>query len=135
MRTVTHLVFAMLVVPVTGCAPDRTVEALPPPNQTNALSQIGELYRYLNHEKSPTPKRVEDIDTYVDQLSDALPLIKSGDIVVVWGAGYTKAGPGAQSVLAYGKNVPTEGGKVVLRNGTVKDITAEEFKAASKPNA
>jgi len=35
-------------------------------------------------------------------------------------------------VLAYEKATPTNGGKVLLRNGTVKDMTAAEFQASKK---
>ncbi len=35
-------------------------------------------------------------------------------------------------VLAYEKNVPTEGGLVLMLNRSVKKLTADEFKAARK---
>jgi hypothetical protein len=35
-------------------------------------------------------------------------------------------------VLAYEKNVPNEGGRVLLLNRTIKTMTPEEFKAATR---
>jgi hypothetical protein len=62
-------------------------------------------------------------------LPNAWPLIQDGAIVVVWKAGYS---PSSTAVLAYEKNAPAGGGKVLLRNGTVKEMTAGEFKAAKR---
>ncbi|AMV36268.1 hypothetical protein [Planctomyces sp. SH-PL62] len=35
-----------------------------------------------------------------------------------------------EEILAYGKDVPTKGGAVLLLNRTVRRMTADEFKAA-----
>jgi len=59
----------------------------------------------------------------------------TGDVVVVWGAkmaGEGSSGSGTGEVIAYEKKVPTEGGFVLLTSGTVKQMTADEFKAAPK---
>ncbi|WP_168221819.1 hypothetical protein [Aquisphaera giovannonii] len=36
-------------------------------------------------------------------------------------------------VLAYGKDVPTAGGPVLLLNRSIRTMTREEFKAAPRP--
>jgi hypothetical protein len=58
--------------------------------------------------------------------------VKSGDVVVLWGT--TLQGEGDvgkdEIVVAYEKDVPTSGGFVLLSAGTVKKMTADEFKAA-----
>jgi hypothetical protein len=60
--------------------------------------------------------------------------VKSGEVVVLWGTpmqSEEEAGKDT-AVVAYEKNVPTEGGYVLMSAGTVKKMTAEEFAAAPK---
>lgn len=64
-------------------------------------------------------------------------MIKSGEVVVGWGALLpdTKEEPGsspADEVLAYLKAAPERGGPVLMRNRTIRRMTAEEFKAAPR---
>jgi hypothetical protein len=91
--------------------------------------ELGEVYRYRAAEKMPAPARVEDLSEHDAALENALPAIKEGAIVVVWRVGYAS---NSATVLAYEKDAPAAGGKVLLRNGTVKDLTAAEFKAAKR---
>jgi hypothetical protein len=42
------------------------------------------------------------------------------------------AGKGGGDVIAYEKNAPNGGGYVLLTSGEVKQLTADEFKAAPK---
>ena len=60
-----------------------------------------------------------------------------GDVVVLWGpSSRTRAEEGsedsADEVLAYEKRVPEQGGEVLMKNRTVKTMTADQFKAAPK---
>jgi hypothetical protein len=60
-------------------------------------------------------------------MASAGAAIRTGDVVYIWGAGYAD---GAKQVVAYEKKAPTEGGYVLLQDGTVKKMTADEFKSA-----
>jgi hypothetical protein len=63
----------------------------------------------------------------------AVELLKSGQLVVQWGAPLTPEGEATDAVLAYLKTVPERGGLVLLQDGrTIKTMTAEELKAAPK---
>jgi hypothetical protein len=95
----------------------------------SALMDMGELYNYLAVQKVSPPKKAEDLAEYEGSMPAAYAKIKSGDIVVVWGTGYSS---GSSQLLAYEKDCATSGGKVLLRNGSVKDMTAGEFQAAKK---
>lgn len=73
----------------------------------------------------------------VDDLADAPAshpvghaAVASQAYVVVWRAPVSAAGSGA--VLAYQKDVPASGGFVVMQDGSVKQMSADEFKAAPK---
>ncbi len=50
-----------------------------------------------------------------------------------WGVGLSDSAEAASTVLAYQKDVPEQGGEVLMQNGTAKKMTADEFKAAAKP--
>jgi hypothetical protein len=63
--------------------------------------------------------------------------VKSGEVVVLWGAkmpgeGEVNAGTAPDAVIAYEKKTASEGGYVLLQNGTVKEMSADQFKAAPK---
>src|SRR5262245_3419232 len=102
----------------------------PPPVETGeALKELGEVYKYFSVQRINPPRKVDDLAEYTGSLEGALPKVQSGEIVVVWGVGYST---GSSQVLAYAKDTPTSGGKVLLRNGTVKEMTLDEFKAARR---
>jgi hypothetical protein len=102
----------------------------PPPVDTEAgLKELGEVYKYRAAQKMPAPSRVDDLAEHDAALGNAWPAIQEGKIVVVWRAGYSS---GSTDVLAYEKDTPTGAGNVLLRNGTVSRITADQFRAAKK---
>jgi hypothetical protein len=122
------LLLLALVIFLPACGNKTPVEPAPV-EAGDALKELGEVYHYLAAQKLPPPRRVEHLNEYSGSLEGALPKIRAGDIVVVWGVGYAA---GSNQVLAYPKDVAEKDGPVLLRNGTVKQMTAEEFKAAPK---
>lgn len=96
------------------------------------MREIAEVYNYLRGEKLGAPASLKDLEPYIDTLGSAWAKLESGDIVLRYRVPFAASGSGAKSVLAYEKNVPTGGGAVLLRDGTVKEMTAAEFKAAPK---
>ena len=60
-------------------------------------------------------------------------MIKSGDLIVHWGAPLSPEDVTADAVLAYVKPVPEQGGNVLMQDcKTIKTMTAAEFKTAPK---
>jgi len=110
-----------------ACSQRRPIE--PPKTNEDGLKELAEMYRYIDYSKLRVPGKAEDLNDFVDSLQNALERVKSGEIVVYWGVGYSKDG---EQILAYDKKAETDGGPVLLRNGTVKKMTAAEFKAAPK---
>jgi hypothetical protein len=90
------------------------------------------MYRYIEYSKLPLPRKPEDFNDYVDSMPTALERIKQGEYVVAWGVGLSSAPGAGNQILAYEKKSPAEGGVVLLRDGTVKKLTAAEFAAAPK---
>ena len=61
--------------------------------------------------------------------------VQSGEVVVLWGAGVKGEGETTGSggdVVAYEKDVPTQGGYVLLSSGEVTKMSASEFQSAPK---
>jgi hypothetical protein len=130
LNAVRVLVFAAAVGALSGCGGRPTAAPAPPANLASGLKQLGEVYQYLAHERQPAPTKLADFSTIQpDAMPDALPLIQSGDIVIVWGGGYAAS---SDKIIAYDKETPTKGGKVLTQSGNVKEMTADEFKAAPK---
>jgi hypothetical protein len=82
------------------------------------------------------PTKITDLNKYRTMSVAGYEAIKNGEVVVLWGTASKKEGDiakgGAEDVLAYEKETPTNGGYVVLSGGTIKKMTAAEFAAAPK---
>jgi hypothetical protein len=128
MQTNRSLVVLSAIVVLTGCTQE--VGPPPPPSAEAGLKEMASVYKYLDYSKLPPPRKPEDFDNYIDTMPTALTRIKEGEYVVAFGVGHA-SGPGAGSqILAYEKKAPAEGGAVLLRDGTVKQVTAAEFSSA-----
>jgi len=121
--------FAWSVIALAGCGGGQPEATPAPKDPEGALNQLGETYRYLSIQKLKTPTQLADLSEYSGNLEAALPLLQSGDLVLFFNVPYSS---GSKDVLAHQKDAPTSGGWVLLRNGTVSKLTAEEFKAAPK---
>jgi hypothetical protein len=119
-------VFAIL----PGCA--GKPPAAPPVSQTKAMQEIAELYKFIAYERRPAPKKLSDLADYQDSLGDAWPGLQSGEVVINWGAGLSKTGEAGQTLLAYSRDAATESGAILLCDGTVKEVSAQEFKSLQK---
>jgi hypothetical protein len=87
--------------------------------------------------KNKPPEKFADLGSVRAVSGNAYDAVRTGEVVLRYGASLpdTKEEPGgspSDEVLAYQKQVPEGGGKVLMLNRTVKTMTAEEFKAAKK---
>jgi hypothetical protein len=113
-----------------GC--NETPQAPPPPSGAEGLQEMVGVYKYIEYSKLPPPRKPEDFNDFVDSMPTAIQRVKDGEYVVAWGAGRSAAPGASGQILVYEKKAPTEGGAVLLRDGTVKQVTAAEFSAAPK---
>lgn len=86
------------------------------------------LEEYSKAKQGAAPKKLADVEPFEPSFPAACHALSTGKCVYVWGAGL---GSGT-AVLAYKAETPAEGGPVLLQNGEVKQMTADEFKAAPK---
>ena len=90
------------------------------------------VYRYIEYSKFALPRKPEDFNDYWDSMPNAFERIRQGEFVVAWGVGRSTAPGAAEQILVYEKKAPAEGGAVLLRDGTVKQMTLSEFNAAPR---
>jgi hypothetical protein len=119
-------VLALLI----GCASETPPP--PPPSAEEGLKELVNVYRYIEYSKLPPPRKPEDFGDYWDSMPTAFDRIKQGEFIVAWGIGRSAAPGAGNQILVYEKKAPSEGGAVLLRDGTVKVLTADEFNAAPK---
>jgi hypothetical protein len=95
------------------------------------LTGIYDLYTMYAKTNQKPPQRTTDLTTKEQQAiaPAATRALTSDEYVIVWGADLASKDA---AVLAYQKAAPNEGGWVLLRDGTVKQMTVDEFKAAPK---
>jgi hypothetical protein len=143
LRVLTAVAGVLVVACLLACGAIRQgikkgVEAA---KSVNSLKQIGLLYHTYHNQKGKGPAGVDELKqvaTTADERAAVDEAGPGGTLVVIWGASIIspKDGPGSSNiVLGYEKNVPTSGGAVLMLDGTVKSMTAQEFNAATKATA
>jgi len=127
-----HFYAMLFLVPlaVWGCS--SAPKPPPPPSGADGLAELVKVYEYIEYSKLPPPGKLADFDQHWDNMPNAYSRIQSGEYVVAWGVGHSKAPGAGQQILAYEKKAAAEGGAVLLRDGTMKTMTAAEFAAAPK---
>ena len=93
------------------------------------MEELGLLLKTLAEEGRKPPDKLANLGPVEPMLPIAGPAIRNGDLIYVWGAGYVAGG---NQVVAYEKKALTDGGFVLLQDGTVKEMTAAELQAAPK---
>ncbi len=94
----------------------------------NDLKQIA-LYYKMYGDGTRSPSKLEDLPDLKRDLPRVYQGIQDGVYVVYWGAPPTTAG---NAILAHVRDAPTTGGVVVRFDGSIDNMTPEQFKAAPK---
>src|SRR5262249_1364818 len=99
------------------------------------LQDVNDLLRAASGPSGRMPTKLADLDRVKNNFPRGYEAVKSGNVVVLWGSpaqGEGDIGKTSEAVVAYEKQVPTEGGHVLLSAGSVKKMTADEFAKAPK---
>lgn len=133
-RSAAPLLFALLVI-TPGCGPALEVANSPEHYDIGMLDEVGQLYVSTTNAKKQPPSSLKDFARNRDLFLGGYEAVQKGEIIVFWGVKPTPgdASEGAEEILAYKSDVPEKGGPVLLKDLTVKKVTAEEFQAAPKP--
>jgi hypothetical protein len=116
-------VFLML-----GCS--ETVSTSPQlPTEEASLKDLAAMLKHIAEQKKKPPLKVADLDPYEPLFMSACKGITANKIVYVWGSGIIA---GDTEVIAYESAIDSAGGYVLLKDGTVKQMSASEFGSAKK---
>jgi hypothetical protein len=98
------------------------------------LQEVNDLLRASEGVNNRPPSRLADLEKHQNMFPRGFAAVKSGDVVVLWGAKTRGEGDSGkdEAVVAYEKTVPTDGGYVLLSAGTVKKMTPADFTSAPK---
>jgi hypothetical protein len=119
--------FILIVVFSTGCSQTQKPVANATPREP--LDDLGQMLKSLAEENRKPPRKLAELEEVEPMIPLAAPLIRSGDLVYVWGTSYT---PGGKKIVAYEQKAPTAGGWVLLQDGTVQEMSASEFSTTDK---
>lgn len=100
-----------------------------------ALNDVAEIYRVYTFNKKKPPAKLADLRPFEQMSPLGLKAIEDGSVIVRFGAVMNHVDEGLSTdpddeVLAYAKEVPQQGGPVLMLNRRVKTMTAEEFQNA-----
>ncbi len=96
----------------------------------NDLKEIGLAYHEYHHEQKKSLEQPLDLAA---NLSPATAKkLGEGQYVVITKVDLNNAFKTPNLVLGYEKDVPAKGGAVLMIDGTVRKMTAQEFQAAKK---
>jgi hypothetical protein len=134
----------LLVLGSLGCSgPASTKEQLAVADE-ESLKQIGLLLGACARANRRTPASAEEFEKdlramdfkargfpdMTEEVEATLRAVRSGRYVILWGANLSKCEGenGGNVVVAYQKDVPQQGGPVLLCNGFTQTVTPEKFK-------
>jgi hypothetical protein len=97
--------------------------------RSNDLKAIGLAYHnYLDSHQGQAPTRAADLQPYLTEFPRSIQGLNDGSIVFLYGVRVVEMPEGtSKTVLAYDKDVPTNGGLVLMGDASVQNVTAQEF--------
>ncbi len=105
-----------------------------PTKITNDLKEIVLAYHnYADKNKGAAPSKAADLETFISEKNKKrlVGLLENKGIVFVFDVKITDMKDGtSNTIIAYEKDAPTKGGMVAYGDGSVKKLTADEFKKA-----
>src|SRR5690606_17082612 len=93
-----------------------------------------DMYELYTKANKKAPKSLRDFNLFSDGSPTGFSAIKQGNVVVIWDVDLNpeREADSPDEVLAFAKEVPETGGAVLMKNRSIKTMTAEEFQAAPK---
>jgi hypothetical protein len=120
---------AMLLSP--GCASEVTEEQIVESRRKFELDEIWGAYKLHSSEKQRPPSGINDLMPYEAGFSLGLRGIKTQAYIVRWKTPIADQG-GAPALLAHEKATESDGGLILLNDGTISLIKADEFQSKYK---
>jgi hypothetical protein len=100
------------------------------PTAKEALTDLVALLKHFDETKRKPPTRLAEVEPVEPLFPGAFIGLTNGTIVYYWGAPLDAGG--SSTVLAYEKKVETDGGWVLMQDGTIKEMKSPDFRNAPK---
>jgi hypothetical protein len=110
----------------------------PAASEPTAQDELREIYRICRGggKGGPlaVPKDVEEIRAghFQNVYARGVESLATGRCVLIWSADPSKSPDAANTILAYEKDAPSQGGYVAMLDGSVKKLSADAFRDAPK---
>lgn len=126
-------VILALAISLPGCSGGAGVQQKSTgPTAADGLANLRDLFRQAAEGKVRLPTSAADFAAVEPFYPVAGPFVLSGAISCSWGAGLASGGDAATRLLAWEKAAATDGGWAMFQDGTIRQLTADEFKTAPK---
>ena len=123
----------VLALALAGCSSSNKSSDAVAPTASDALMQVADMIRDYSSEKGRPPAKMADLAQFKNHYNIGHSALEKGEVVVIWGTPVAgEGGGGGTGVVAYEKSAPDSGGAVLLQDGKVKQMTADEFRAAKR---
>ena len=98
--------------------------------QQNELDDIYRLYSFYVKRTEKAPQQLSDIVAKDDEIAFPVGVraLNEERVIVVWGVDVSKKESG--TVVAYEKGAPKQGGAVLMADGKIKKMSADDLKSA-----
>jgi uncharacterized protein (DUF3820 family) len=98
-------------------------------HEERQLTEIHQMYVLWFKRNNSPPKQLSDFEKKEFEMSYPVgyKALKDGKYIGVYGV----SGTDSSTLQAYAKDVPTQGGLVVMADGTIKTMSVDEFKTTS----
>jgi hypothetical protein len=115
---------------VAGCSTQS--RSGPPEPDLGELREVNDMLHAGSGRGGKFATKLADLTRFHNMYPLGYEAVKSGNVVVLWNTPPKDEGELGkdEAIMAYAKNVPTDGGYVLLSAGTVKKMSASEFNAA-----
>ena len=123
------LALAWIAFSSLACGPEPAGGS--PGAEATPVEQVGQLLRTCHEMGRPAPKSLKEAEKAPGASPQALAALKSGEVVIYWGVNLDEYG--GASAIGYERGVPERGGKVILGDGSVVEMDAEQFRTIAKP--
>jgi hypothetical protein len=128
---------ASLLASSIGCL-GRVRQAAQRAKESNELMQLGLLYHNYYDSTNKWPATVDEFVKFAQANDPAtgpvISALQSGKYILYMDVDVAKLPAGSgNTVLAYEADVPAAGGPVLMADGSIRQMTAAEFSAATKP--
>jgi hypothetical protein len=132
---VVGLLFAAASAAGCGSSPEKA--AMDTSAEAQGLKNLGKMYGIVSRSLKRAPRTIDELRKAESEVPGGFNSIGETNVAIFLGAELTEppGKPGddaSETVLAYDRMVPLQGGYVLMRDGSVHRMSAEEFKTAKK---